>query len=111
MLYNVSFQSTLSSYIDIKLHIPDVQQPELYLQLPAWRPGRYELQNFAQKIKKLQAFNEQGQELQVQKTTKDRWQVSCAGAKAIDVTYTFYARQMDAGGSWLDDEQLYLNGV
>ena len=27
------------------------------------------------------------------------------------VRYNFYAHQMDAGGSWLDEAQLYLNPV
>ena len=34
-----------------------------------------------------------------------------AAGRTVRVRYNFFARQMDAGGSWLDENQLYLNPV
>ena len=50
--YRVSYENPLTFYLQIELTLDvaaDATAP-LELQLPAWRPGRYELQNFAQKI-------------------------------------------------------------
>ncbi|MHA6249836.1 M61 family metallopeptidase [Pontibacter sp. CAU 1760] len=110
LYYRISYQNPLSHFVQITLTIPHNTVYELYLQLPAWRPGRYELQHFAQKLRNITA-NANGQPLPISKVTKDRWQVETQGAETIEVSYSFYARQMDAGGSWLDEEQLYLNPI
>jgi predicted metalloprotease with PDZ domain len=112
--YHVAFENPLTFYLQIQLTLivpADATQP-LELQLPAWRPGRYELQNFAQKIQRVLVDDaDSGEALFFQKITKDRWQVASAAGRTVRVRYNFYAHQMDAGGSWLDESQLYINGV
>ncbi|MBF9221746.1 M61 family metallopeptidase [Hymenobacter ruricola] len=112
--YRVSYENPLTFYLQIELTLDvaaDATAP-LELQLPAWRPGRYELQNFAQKIQKVEVFDAAtGQPLPYRKLTKDRWEVANAAGRTVQVRYNFYAHQMDAGGSWLDETQLYLNPV
>lgn len=109
--YHLSYQNPLSHFIDITLRIDGISTPSLFLQLPAWRPGRYELQNFAQKIQRFQVVHAGNQPVRFKKETKDRWQIDCEGLTELEVRYNFYAYQMDAGGSWLDEAQLYLNGI
>lgn len=108
--HQISFSNPLTHFLDITIIIPENKEQELYLQLPAWRPGRYELQHFAQKLRGVTA-SANGQAIPVRKVTKDRWLVQTNGAATVEVRYSFYARQMDGGGSWLDEEQLYLNGI
>jgi predicted metalloprotease with PDZ domain len=112
--YYVSFANPLTFYlqVQVQLAVPADAAEPLELQLPAWRPGRYELQNFGQKIQRVEAFDaDSDQPLPLQKQTKDRWQVAGAAGRTVRVQYNFYAHQMDAGGSWLDETQLYLNGI
>ena len=52
-----------------------------------------------------------GDVLPYRKVTKDCWEVAGAAGRTVRVSYNFYAHQMDAGGSWLDETQLYLNPV
>ncbi|MCX2741434.1 M61 family metallopeptidase [Pontibacter anaerobius] len=108
--YHLSFQNPLTHFVDIKITVKDNQQQDLYLQLPAWRPGRYELQHFAQKLRAVTA-EANGNSLHIEKVTKDRWLVQTGGAEEVEISYSFFARQMDAGGSWLDEAQLYLNPI
>ncbi|WP_018479863.1 M61 family metallopeptidase [Pontibacter roseus] len=108
--HHISFSNPLTHFLDITLSIPGKTQQELYLQLPAWRPGRYELQHFAQKLRGVTA-SANGHAIPVRKVTKDKWLVEAGGAETVEIRYSFYARQMDGGGSWLDEEQLYLNGI
>ena len=109
--YHLFHRDPLTGYVPIETTLDTLLLPTVALQLAAWRPGRYELQNFAQKLRQLRAYDETGAELSVRKTTKDRWEVATAGARTLTVRYDFYARQLDAGGSWTDEEQLYLNPV
>jgi predicted metalloprotease with PDZ domain len=112
--YHVSFENPLTFYLQVQLmvEVPADAVTPLTLQLPAWRPGRYELQNFAQKIQRVEVSDaETGQPLPYRKVTKDRWEVADVAGRSVRVGYNFYAHQMDAGGSWLDATQLYLNPV
>ena len=112
--YYVSFENPLTFYVQLQMtfEVPKEGPETLELQLPAWRPGRYELQNFAQKIQRVEVIDAASQDvLATRKLTKDRWEVSGVSGRTVQVHYNFYAHQMDAGGSWLDETQLYLNPV
>jgi predicted metalloprotease with PDZ domain len=112
--YHVSFENPLTFYLQIQLmvEVPAETTAPLALQLPAWRPGRYEIQNFGQKIQRVEISDAESDEpLPYRKVTKDRWEVPGAAGRSVRVRYNFYAHQMDAGGSWLDETQLYLNPV
>jgi predicted metalloprotease with PDZ domain len=109
--YTLYQKNTYSHYIYIDLEIPSVNVPQLRLQLPAWRPGRYELGNFAKNIKRVDVYNEKGESLEYRKLNKDLWEVECRGAKQLKVTYSYYANEMTAGSCFADHTQLYVNPV
>lgn len=109
--YTVSYKNPNQKFIDIELIIRSCQT-KLTLQLPAWRPGRYELQNYARNLLKFTAFDQTtGKALRWQKTTRENWEIIPEGAGDVVVRYSYYANQMDAGGCWLDEEQLYINFI
>lgn len=83
----------------------------LHLQLPAWRPGRYELGNFAKSIRGFELTDSTGHPLAYQKATKDLWVVDTQGTDTVKLKYLFYANTLNAGSTWLDDEQVYVNPV
>src|SRR5690606_39298906 len=70
-----------------------------------------ELGNFAKNIQRFAIENEQGENIPFRKITKDRWEVDTENQDTILVKYNYYAATLDAGSSWLDEEQLYLNFV
>jgi predicted metalloprotease with PDZ domain len=110
MHYFIYRKNILSQFIQIRLSINCNRGETVSLQLPAWRPGRYELANYAQKIRGFKISS--GEKLvPVEKKTKDLWQFAAPQTGDYVVEYEFHANQMDAGGSWSDDEQLYLNFI
>lgn len=111
MQYTFSYQNPLSHIIDISLQVDEITGKQTVLHLPAWRPGRYTIQNFAKNIMSLKAYNEHGKTLKVKKSGKDTWIIDTADAGSLCVSYQYYGFQMDAGNSWLDTEQLYLNFI
>ena len=111
MHYKFYVKNPSVHYLYIDLTIENVNEEFLLLQLPTWRPGRYELGNFAKNIKKLDVFNESGQLLTWEKTNKDLWKVTTNGATKIKVTYSYYAAELNAGSTYVDEKQVYCNPV
>jgi predicted metalloprotease with PDZ domain len=111
MKYLVSYTHPNNHLIDIELVIANTGSPSLEIQLPSWRPGRYELGNFAKNIQHWQAFDHTGRKLPSKKITKDRWLVETGECSEVHIKYNYFAFQLDAGGCWLDASQLYINGV
>jgi predicted metalloprotease with PDZ domain len=111
MHYHIFSSNPESHFLDIECRISDVQSDTLELQLPAWRPGRYELQNFAKNLQYFAIFDALNQPLDFQKLTKDRWRVHTAGVSEIVVKYNYYANIQNAGSSYVDALLLYLNPV
>ncbi len=109
--YTLYQKNPASHYIYIDLLISGVNNPKLQLQLPAWRPGRYELGNFAKNIKRVDVVNTQNETLPYTKLSKDLWEISTNGADTIKVTYSYYAAELNAGACYADQSQLYVNPV
>ena len=111
MEYIFSIPTPFERFVSIRQNIQGPFKNDAFeLQLPAWRPGRYELGNFARNIRGFIAKNEKGTSLQVRKLTKDRWMIS-GKAKQVQIDYQYYAAQPDAGACYLDHELLYINPV
>jgi predicted metalloprotease with PDZ domain len=111
MRYRISAPHPATHFIEIEMSVDNITDEEVFFQLPSWRPGRYELGNFAKNIQRWIAKNEKGETLVSKKVSKDCWEVRTDGAKEIHIYYNYYASQLDAGGCWLDEEQLYINPV
>ncbi len=109
--YKLHLKNPSSHYIDVDLTINDITSTTIELQLPAWRPGRYELGNFAKNVKHVEVFDEQGNALKYSKTTKDLWLIETSNTKQIKVTYSYYTSEINAGNCYADETQLYVNPV
>ena len=110
--YKISFTQPHKRFVDIEVNI-GVNNPTDYLcfDIASWRPGRYELQNYAKNIHSLTVENERGEDLPFKKTQINTWQIATVGVCNVVIKYKYYANQMDAGGCWLDEQQLYLNFI
>lgn len=109
--YKLFLKNPASHYIYVDLVIDGVSENTLTLQLPAWRPGRYELGNFAKNIKRVDVFDKNNKPLAFEKTSKDAWVIQTKGVDEIKVTYSYYAAELNAGACYADENQLYVNPV
>ncbi len=109
--YKLYQKSPASHYIYVDLLINFVNTDSLQLQLPAWRPGRYELGNFAKNVKRVDAFDEKGQPLTYHKASKDLWVIDTKGISFVKVTYSYFANELNSGACFADATQVYVNPV
>jgi len=109
--FRISAPHRSSRYLDVEMKIDGIQSDEIVLELPSWRPGRYEIGNFARNIRKWQSYNGNGEMLPFRKTARDSWQVSLEGSKSLTIHYDYYCEQADAGGCYVDDDLIYVNPI
>lgn len=76
------------------------------LRLPAWRPGRYLIQNYAANVREWSAGSHR-----IWKESKSVWRVDAKAGDAVTVRYRYYAGVLDAGSSFLDEDEAYFNGT
>src|SRR5690349_6834350 len=88
--------------VDVRFTAP-TDTPRLLL--PVWRPGRYLIQNYAANVREWAAG-----EARVWKDGKSSWRVDARADEQVTVRYRFYAGILDAGSSFLDDDEAYVNG-
>jgi predicted metalloprotease with PDZ domain len=110
MKYEIRGDFPQQQFIQIKSEF-ETQGPELILQFPRWRPGRYELGNFAKNVRSLKVFSKEGQALDFEKIDTHVWRVSGINSTQISVRYSYYAAELNAGSTFLNDEMLYINPV
>ena len=108
--YSFSIENPNQQYIQIKATFEELGDTTI-IRLPSWRPGRYELGNFAKNVKGFKVYNDQNKRIDAPKILKDAWEIDTKGTKSIRVEYSYYAFDLNAGSTFLSKEQLYVNPV
>ncbi|RXK48887.1 M61 family metallopeptidase [Aquirufa rosea] len=109
--YRISRSAKNDSFLQIVFRFQVVNPGDLCLQLPIWRPGRYQAQHFSKNIPQIKAFAESGKELTLRKKGTSAWEMYVDEAQEIEIRYSYYAQQADAGGSVSSAEMLYINFI
>lgn len=102
--YLLSWGNPTDRLFDIEIRFCAPSDTPLLL-LPAWRPGRYLLQNYAANVREWSAG-----EHRIWKDGKSSWRVEATAGTELTVRYRYYAGQLDAGSSFLDEDEAYFNG-
>ncbi|MEO9257571.1 MAG: hypothetical protein ABI207_04265 [Crocinitomicaceae bacterium] len=106
--YYFSTENPQQQYIRIKV-VLEVRDEVTFLQFPAWRPGRYELGNFAKNVRSFNVFDKNGKKVAFHKTAKDVWECQTANLDEIHVYYSYYAHELNSGSTFLSEDMLYVN--
>ena len=111
MKYILSYKNPNQHYLDIEVILTGINSIKTIVNLPVWRPGRYEEGNFAKNMKGFKVLDKKGQSLYYNKLQNHQWEIETNGEKEIHVHYSYYCGKLDAGSCWLDENQLYLNPI
>lgn len=108
LVYRLDWTDANSHLFDVTIRFT-ARQALTELMLPAWRPGRYLIQNYAANVRNWSARSDRGA-LAITKSDKSTWQVVARRGERVEVSYQFFAAVLDAGSSFLDENEAYFNG-
>ena len=111
MDYSLSFLAPSTHTYQVELRTEPQTADYTDVKMPAWRPGRYYLQDYAAAVSHFEAFAEGSMQLTWEKIDKDTWRVYHGQLKKLRVRYHYYADNEDAGSSYLGHDQAYFNPV
>lgn len=111
MHYHISYTNPHRHFLTITIQTLELKDDCFDLQLPSWRPGRYELGNFAKNIRDFRVVDENGAELNFDKKSKDLWSVNNVKGKTLTISYLYYANEVNAGSCFVDDHLFYVNPI
>ena len=111
MTYTITYDQPHHQNIKITATFLTSGQSTLVLHFPVWRPGRYELGNFPKNITQFQIKDDKDKVVNYSKIDINTWQVDTANSEKITVSYYYYATDLNAGSSFIDENQLYVNPV
>lgn len=110
MKFTIDIQNPQQQFLQITAEIKATGE-ETTLFFPTWRPGRYELANFAKNVRKFSVYNSKNEPLAFEKESTSSWIIQSKGCENLIVKYEYYASELNAGSTYLDKEQLYVNPV
>lgn len=108
--YLVYSEHPNSQYLQFKVSLDNVQPDEI-IYLPKWRPGRYELGNFAKNVRHFKLFTEAGERVQFEKVDHSSWKVKLDSPSNLRVEYQYFAADLNAGSTYVSPEMIYANPV
>ena len=108
--YSIGWENPASQQYTVRVTTPAGDGPVLF-SLPAWRPGRYILQNYAVNVQSVRAADATGRSLEFHRTDLDTWAVEPDGAETVTLAFEYYAAEFDAGSSTLRPGLAYFNPV
>ena len=92
--YEVALTAGASEF-DVSADFPAAGKDTLFVSLPAWSPGNYEIQNYARYVHGFSAKNSAGQALRWDRGDKDTWRVVTGGADRVTVEFAYAPDTLD----------------
>src|SRR5689334_2800910 len=86
--YFLSIEEANQQYIRFRADFNGVPANAL-IHLPRWRPGRYELGNFAKNVRNFRVFDSNGKVCPIQKAGSSSWQVVNEAGTNLRVEYGY----------------------
>jgi predicted metalloprotease with PDZ domain len=110
MIYEVSAPQPNNRFLHITTRVTFSSDEVRILQLPVWRPGRYERGDFAQYVRNLRITDLSDNPLPFKKLGLSAWKVETDEPEII-VRYEFWAGLLNAGSTFVSEHMIYINPV
>lgn len=93
--YEVSLTSAAARQLHVSGEFLTTGKETLFVSLPAWSPGSYEIQNYARYVHGFAARNAAGQPLRWDRGDKDTWRIVTGRSDRVTVEFDFLADTID----------------
>lgn len=93
--YEVAITSAAANQFHVSAEFPAAGKETLFVSLPAWSPGNYEIQNYARYVHGFAAKNSAGQALRWDRADKDTWRVVTGRSDRVTVEFDYAPDTID----------------
>ena len=106
--YAISFDQAMQHQARISVEFPNIDEQPLQVRMSRTSPGRYAIHNFAKNVYDVQAYDEQGNQLQIIRPNPQQWNV-IGHDGFVRFEYTLFANRGDGTYSQIDETHAHLN--
>ncbi len=107
--YVVQATEARAQIVRVSMHVRGVAGESMDVQLPVWRPGRYQVLDMAGTFRSVTARNGAGQALACEKIDKATWRIATQGANEVVVDSVIYANSLGDRTRHADDTHVFLS--
>ncbi|MEM6779192.1 MAG: PDZ domain-containing protein [Planctomycetota bacterium] len=108
--YRVELGQANNHYVEVEL-TATAKEAETILMMPVWTPGSYLIREHARHLDSLRGGKEDGTELSVRKTRKNRWRVQTEPGTKFVVSYRLYCNDVSVRTNFVNEQFAVLNGA
>ncbi|RPI17383.1 MAG: M61 family peptidase [Ignavibacteriae bacterium] len=109
--YKLSMPEPQSHIFEVQMKLDQVNEKDIELILPVWRPGRYFIFDFASGVFDFNVMDENNKSLLWKKINKCTWKIETANSKNITVSYKVFANETGLRTRGLDENHGFVNGA
>ena len=106
MRYVLSFPAPQTHHLQVTLELDRPGEAELFL--PVWTPGSYLVREYARHLEGLEATDQAGHPVAVDRLDKHRFALRGAAAERVTVRYRIYANDLTVRTSHVDASHAFL---
>ena len=106
--YEISFPNSVHHEAEISVTFHNVAPGPLETRMSRSSPGRYALHEFAKNVYGFEAYDGQGQALEITRPNPHQWNVAGHDG-TVRITYTLFADRADGTYSGIDETHAHLN--
>lgn len=108
--YTLRFPAPQTHYVEVEAVYPTGRQPSIEVYMAVWTPGSYLVREYQRHVEAVTATAD-GKPLVVEKSRKNRWRITTAGASSVTLRYRVYSREMTVRNNWVEAGFAMLNGA
>jgi predicted metalloprotease with PDZ domain len=106
--FHLSFIEPQAHYVEVSMVIQGFDQDFLDLKMPVWTPGSYLIREFSKNLEQVQAKDEHGNDLEIQKINKNTWRVNSKGQET-KINYRVYSFEKSVRTNFVDDQHAFIS--
>lgn len=108
--YALRMPKPQNHYFEVEMKLTKVSNKFIDVKMPVWAPGSYMIREFSKNVNLVVAKDELGNNLIINKISKNTWRIQTKGIKEVKINYEVYAFELSARSSFLDQSHGFVSG-
>ena len=108
--YELDLTQAITHYAKITMDAPAVG-PVTQVMMATWTPGSYMVREYSRHIDQIEARDENGSPLPIEKISKNRWNIETGNARRFRLIYRLYCNEASVRTNMLNRNYAVINGA